>query len=77
MTNPTQRHKGIPNKIRLEYEDYSNRVRNYDFLKQNEGALKSASVTYAQMVRQKNKIFIRGHHVQGQDWQIIGQNVYF
>ena len=55
----TQKHKGIPNKIRLEYEDYSNRVRNYEFLKSNEGALKSASVTYAQMLRQKNKIFIR------------------
>ena len=57
--SPTQKHKGIPNKIRLEYEDYSNRVRNYEFLKSNEGSLKSASVTYAQMLRQKNKIFIR------------------
>ena len=56
---PTQKHKGIPNKIRLEYEDYSNRVRGFDFLKRNEGALKSESVTYGQMIRQKNKIFIK------------------
>ena len=58
-SEPVNKHKGIPNKIRLEYEDYSNRVRGFDFLKRNEGALKSESVTYGKMIRQKNKIFIK------------------
>ena len=58
-STPLNKHKGIPNKIRLEYEDYSNRVRGFDFLQHNEQGLKSESVTYAQMVRQRNKIFIK------------------
>ena len=58
-SRPLDKHKGIPNKINLEYEDYSNRVRGFEFLKSNEQGLKSASVTYAQMIRQRNKIFIK------------------
>ena len=45
------KHKGIPGKITLDYEDYSSRVRSFDYLKCHEQALKSSSVTYAQMMK--------------------------
>ena len=53
------KYNGIPDKIKLEYDDYSNRVRSFEFLQNNKQALKSESVTYAQMVRQRNKVFIK------------------
>ena len=58
-SKPDNKHKGIPDKIKLEYEDYSNRVRSFDVLQHNEQALKSESVTYAQMMKQRNKVFIK------------------
>ena len=58
-SKPLNKHKGIPDKIKLDYDVYSNRVRSFEFLQNNEQALKSESVTYAQMVRQRNKVFIK------------------
>ena len=50
------KHKGVPKKIRLCYEDYSQCARSFDYLKQHHDALKSGSVSYCHLGAVKNSV---------------------
>ena len=48
-TTTTDKHKGMPRKIRLTYEDYSQRLCSLQRLEQNHNALRSGTVSYCRM----------------------------
>ena len=53
------KHKGVPKKVDVGFEVYRDRVKDFNFLKDNESYLKSEQVGYVNMRQEKNRTFVK------------------